>query len=102
MAMRWYGHSLLGPIEVKHQESWSLAQLLKNPEKSVLYKYWERSNLNTSSNRSIIFFSKMRSLDFVLHLAELTTAKPCILFAVGEIDLVVRTLDSFLYEVFPD
>ena len=101
MARHWYGHGLLGPIEAKHVESWSLAQLFKNPERSVLYKFWVESNTNTNSSRSVLFFSKMRSLDFVLHLTTLSIKMPCLMFKANDDFLAIRTLDSFLHEVFP-
>lgn len=102
MAVLWYSNDLLGPIEAKHCEDWTLAQLFKAPEKSVLYRYWAESNINCHSDRSIVFFTKSRSLDFVLHRTYLGNPRSAYLsFEASGVHLVVQTLPSFLEMVFP-
>ncbi len=56
----------LGPIECKHQKVWSFDEIFKRPNTCTVFQYWLKSNDDTNSDNSIVFFTKAGVLDYVL------------------------------------
>lgn len=87
----------LGPIECKNRREWAFGQLFKNPEKNKLIEYWLKSNADTNSKNSLVFFTKPGVPDFVLHLDDGTyRPAPVLKFHSQGQDFIIETLKSFL------
>lgn len=107
MATLWYHNPTLGPIECKYTEEWAFGTLLTTPEKSVVYRYWKESNLNTGSLRTILCFSRPRGVDLVLSTMDVSpilydALYPILCFHAEGVNLRVTTLETFLRLVFPE
>lgn len=88
----------LGPLECKNRKEWSFDNLFKNPENSYLYKYWKKSNEDTESQNTVLFFTKPSVTDYVmfnswdLDLGQL----PHIQFVAAGEKFFILTLKDFL------
>lgn len=95
----------LGPLECKRRKEWSFQQFFKNPEKSHVYEYWVKSNEDTKSKNSIVFFTKPGTPDLVFYVFEKNKNQmgDTVLFIqTPENTFVVQTLKAFLQQHFPD
>lgn len=91
----------LGPIECKNQRAWAFGQVFKSPEKNVIIEYWKKSNDDTNSNNSLVFFTKPGMSDFVLHLDDrIFRGTPHIKFKSQGQTFIIETLKSFLEHVW--
>lgn len=100
----WLGAEL-GPLECKRRKEWSFPQFFKNPEKSHVYGYWIKSNEDTKTDNSIVFFTKPGTPDLVFYRFEKNKNQltDTVLFIQIEKDtFVIQTLKAFLTQHFPD
>lgn len=87
----------LGPIECKNQKVWTVDQIFKSPEKNVIIEYWKKSNADTSSDNSLVFFTKAGVSDYVLHLDDaIERNTPVLRFESQGQKFIIETLKSFL------
>jgi len=56
----------LGPIECKNRKEWAFNEVFKRPNTCTLFQYWLKSNEDTNSDNSIIFFTKAGLIDYVM------------------------------------
>lgn len=98
----WYSKGL-GPIEAKNREEWNFNSLFTtNINNHVIYKYWLKSNEDTFSNKSIIFFTKNHVTDYVFHLDDnISVGNPHIKLYIENKYFIIQSLSSFLKENFP-
>lgn len=99
--LNYWDEAGLGKIEAKNRKSWSLKQVFINPENSDLYKYWEKSNLDTNSDNSIVFFTKAYCPDYILHRQGFNIKKSHLAFHVNGFDLVIVTFQDFASYFWP-
>lgn len=97
----WYA-SKLGPIECKNRSTeWSFDQVFKNPENCQLIKYWLKSNEDTSSDNSVVFFTKVGVTDYVLHIDDDKYIEPVIKFTARGEHFLIQTAKNFLLSHWP-
>lgn len=97
----WYGAGL-GPIEAKNRQEWSFMELFKNPSGSKLYGYWTKSNADTSSDNSIVFFTKSYAPDFVFYQSDVKEYDTSISILIEEKTFLIVRLEHFLTYYFPN
>jgi hypothetical protein len=98
----WRG-AKLGPIECKNRANWTFDQIFKNPEKSELYRYWKKSNDDTNSDNTIVFFTKAGVQDYTMCLSHNigTDIVNHLSFWIDENRLVIMSLKDFLRTMWP-
>jgi len=98
----------LGPIECKNQKGWSFDEVFKRPNTCTLIKFWLKSNDDTNSKDSIVFFTKSGVKDYVLRLSRDGFKSGTYLnFEIKDPDdesntllFTINTLDQFLEETW--
>ena len=105
MAKLWYA-AKLGPIECKNRNTqWSFNEIFVRPDTCWLIKYWEKSNEDTSSTDSIVFFTKAGVTNLVLKRYDADKdwyEEPYIrFFTKTHGSFVIQTLPKFLTTHWP-
>lgn len=103
LARLWYAKGL-GVIEAKNQEAWNFNTLFTTDLKNhVIYKYWLKSNSDTFSTNSLIFFTKNHVTDYVFHLNNdnIEIGNPHIKLYIEKKEFIIQSLSSFLVSNFP-
>ena len=100
----WEGAGL-GRIECKRRKEWSFSQFFKNPEKSYVYGYWDKSNKDTNTSNSFVIFTKPGTPDLVFYAYEKNRNQmddTCLFIQTANNTFVIQTLKAFLTSHFPD
>lgn len=96
MARIWHA-AKLGPLEMKNRVDWTFDQIFKNPSTCKLYQYWLKSNEDTKSENSVLFFTKPGVTSYVLHLEDVCRyGVKHLSFQVDDKCFIIQTLKDFL------
>lgn len=102
MSDRWRA-AKLGPIECKLRNSeWSFDQLFKDAKNSYLYRYWDKSNNDTSSHDTVLIFTKNAVSDYIMTVnRNFIPQSVALTFQVDDDFFMIQTLKDFLEETWP-
>lgn len=106
MALIWKGMRL-GPIECKNRKEWSFDSVFKRPRSCKLMEYWLKSNEDTGTTDSVLFFTKPGVSDYVMLLDdERIGGQTVIKFQTNFKDalpdnFIICTLGDFLKSLWP-
>lgn len=103
MAQLWHSRKF-DAIEAKNREEWAFSQFFNGDiKKNPLYKYWIKSNVDTNSINSLVFFKKNNIPTFVFHERDGNVCYGDTFFqtSIEGKTFIIQTLGSFLKENFP-